>query len=55
MDIIVAHEGKQHSFRTATALYQKGYLFKYITTLYDKPFSLPRIIKTLLNGKLGKN
>ena len=54
MDIIVAHEGKQHSFRTATALYQKGYLFKYITTIYDKPFSLTRIIKTLLNGKLGK-
>lgn len=54
MNIIVAHEGKQHSFRTATALYQRGYLFKYVTTIYDKPFSLTRIVKLLLRGSLKK-
>lgn len=54
MKIIVAHEGKQHSFRTAEALLQKGYLFKYITTIYDKPFSLTRIVKYLLRGDAKK-
>lgn len=54
MDIIVAHEGKQHSFRTAEALLQKGYLYKYITTIYDKPFSLTRIVKYLLRGDAKK-
>lgn len=54
MKIIVAHEGKQHSFRTAEALLQKGYLFKYITTIYDKPFSLTRIVKHILRGDAKK-
>lgn len=54
MKIIVAHEGKQHSFRTAEALLQKGYLFKYITTIYDKPFSLTRLVKWLLRGDAKK-
>ena len=54
MKIIVAHEGKQHSFRTAEALLQKGYLYRYITTIYDKPFSLTRIVKYLLHGDAKK-
>lgn len=54
MKIIVAHEGKQHSFRTAEALLQKGYLYKYITTIYDKPFSLTRLVKHLLRGDAKK-
>lgn len=54
MKIIVAHEGKQHSFRTAEALLQKGYLYKYITTIYDKPFSLTRIVKHILQGNVKK-
>ena len=54
MKIIVAHEGKQHSFRTAEALLQKGYLCRYITTIYDKPFSLTRIVKYLLHGDAKK-
>lgn len=54
MKIIVAHEGKQHSFRTAEALLQKGYLFKYITTIYDKPFSLTRLVKWVLRGDAKK-
>lgn len=54
MKIIVAHEGKQHSFRTAEALMRKGYLFKYITTIYDKPFTLTRMVKWLLRGDAKK-
>lgn len=54
MKIIVAHEGKQHSFRTAEALLQKGYLYRYITTIYDKPFSLTRLVKHLLRGDAKK-
>lgn len=54
MKIIVAHEGKQHSFRTAEALLQKGYLYKYITTIYDKPHSLTRMVKHLLRGDAKK-
>lgn len=54
MKIIVVHEGKQHSFRTAEALLQKGYLYKYITTIYDKPHSLTRIVKHLLRGDAKK-
>ena len=54
MKIIVAHEGKQHSFRTAEALQQKGYLYRYITTIYDKPWSLTRIVKHLLRGDAQK-
>lgn len=54
MKIIVAHEGKQHSFRTAEALYRKGYLFKYITTVYDKPWNLTRGLKYLLRGNAKK-
>lgn len=34
--IIVAHPGKQHSYKTAEALYLNGNLFKYFTTVYDK-------------------
>lgn len=36
MKIIVAHPGKQHSYKTAEALYKGNMLFQYITTVYDK-------------------
>jgi glycosyltransferase involved in cell wall biosynthesis len=38
--IILAHPGRQHSFRVAKALKEKGWLFKYITTVYNKNDSL---------------
>lgn len=34
--IIVAHPGKQHSYRMATAIKKSGCLFRYITTVYNK-------------------
>lgn len=52
--IIVAHEGKQHSFRTAEALLKVGFLDKYITTIYDKPWSLTRMVKHVLRGGAQK-
>ncbi|MFI3249004.1 MAG: glycosyltransferase family 4 protein [Rikenellaceae bacterium] len=54
MKIIVAHEGKQHSYRTAEALQRSGSLAKYITTIYDKPRSLTRLVKHLLRGSMRK-
>ena len=40
MKIIVAHPGKQHSFRLAAALEKAGVLQQYVTTLYKKSDSL---------------
>lgn len=53
MKIIVAHPGKQHSFKTAEALNKDNHLFKYITTVYDGPKSLTSLLKYFLKGKLA--
>lgn len=48
--IIVAHPGRQHSFRVAKALKDGGMLYKYVTTVYNKKSSLPmRFVKLFLN------
>lgn len=52
--IIVVHPGKQHSFQMATALKNKQILYKYITTVYDKPKSLTNFIIKFLKGKNKK-
>ena len=52
--IIVAHPGKQHSFHTAVALDRQQRLEKYITTIYDKPLSLTRLVTFLLRGTSKK-
>lgn len=50
--ILVAHPERQHSFRVAEALYKKGMLYKYVTTVYDKKAStLMRMLKLFLNRK----
>lgn len=36
MKVIVAHPGKQHSYRLASALKKSNYLKRYVTTLYNK-------------------
>lgn len=49
--IIVAHPGRQHSFRVASELKQNDMLFKYITTVYDKQSSiLMNVVKHILSG-----
>lgn len=57
--VIVAHPGRQHSFRLASALKKNGMLYRYITTIYDKEDSkLEKIVKLFLsenNRKRLKN
>lgn len=48
--VIVAHPGRQHSFRVAKALKEAGLLYKYVTTIYDKEDSvLMKVAKLFLN------
>jgi glycosyltransferase involved in cell wall biosynthesis len=57
--VIVAHPGKQLSLKLAEALYQKGYLYSYHTSVYFKQNSLfLRFISIFLskeNKKRAKN
>ena len=48
MKIIVAHPGRQHSFRLASALKKAGLLDCYVTTVYDRPTPVNRAVKALL-------
>ena len=54
MKVIVAHPSKQHSFQTAIALKRKGYLYKYVTSVYDKKGSITWLLKQLLNKQNKK-
>lgn len=49
--IIVAHPGRQHSFRVATALKKSGMLYKYATTVYNKDNSLLMKLTKLFLGE----
>ena len=49
--ILVAHPGRQHSYRVATALIHHDMLDKYATTVYDKKSSiLMKITKAFIKG-----
>lgn len=52
--IALVHPDKQHSFKTAKALIDMGYLEQYITTVYDKPGSLTHYLTKLLTGNFKK-
>ncbi len=54
MKVIVAHPGQQHSYQTATALKKNGFLYKYITTVYNKNKSVTRSICYILRGNLKR-
>ena len=49
--IIVAHPGRQHSFRVATALKKSGMLYKSATTVYNQDNSLLMKMTKLFLGK----
>lgn len=51
--IIVAHPGKQHSYRMATAIKKSGCLFRYITTVYNK--KKKSFLMSLANKVLGND
>lgn len=51
MKVIVAHPGKQHSYRLASALKKSGDLLCYCTTVYDKDHSiLMKFAKKILSS-----
>ena len=47
--IIVAHPGRQHSFRLASALKKSNMLLYYVTTIYDKNSFLMKFTKKFLS------
>ena len=48
--IIVAHPGRQHSFRLATALKKNNMLLYYVTTIYNKKSSwLMQLVQPFLS------
>lgn len=51
MKVLVAHPGKQHSYRMATALKKDNLLDVYVTTIYYKNHNLTSKIFWLLNQK----
>lgn len=52
MKIIVAHPGKQHSYRLASALKKAGMLHSYVTEIYDKDSSwMMQLVKKIVNPK----
>lgn len=53
--IIVAHPGKQHSFRLASALKKNNMLFKYVTTVYDRENSLLMKLIKKITSEENKN
>ena len=54
MKVIVAHPAQQHSFRLAAALHKSKRLYRYATTVYNKPFSLTRFASVFLSSKFRK-
>lgn len=49
--ILLAHPGRQHSFKVASELKKNGMLFKYITTVYDKESSMMmKLSKLFISG-----
>lgn len=54
LKVIVAHPGKQHSFQLATALNNEGILFKYITSVYNKPGSVTSFLSKFFKGDILK-
>lgn len=52
--VYVVHPGKQHSYRTAEALYNSGLLKKYITSVYNSPKSITRVLYSLSKGQIKK-
>ncbi len=52
--VIVAHPEKQHSFQLAAGLKKSGLLYKYITSIYDRPQSITNKIKKFLPERYKK-
>lgn len=49
--IVLAHPDKQHSYYTAKALDNAGWLMMYVTIIYDKPHSITRVLKSIIPNR----
>ena len=54
MKILIAHPAQQHSYRLATAFKRTGDLAAYVTTVYNAPKSLTRVILPMLPKELQR-
>lgn len=54
MKVLVIHPAQQHSYRLAAAIYKKGWLYKYITTVYRKKISFTSLFSLFLTGNARK-
>lgn len=52
MKILVVHPAQQHSYRLAAALSKRGWLYKYITTVYYKKYSFTYLTSFFLHEPL---
>lgn len=48
--VMVVHPGKQHSYKTASALEKVGLLDEYVTSVYNKPMTITRLLCRLSGG-----
>lgn len=48
--VMVVHPGKQHSYRTASGLEKAGLLDEYVTSVYNKPMTITRLLCGLSGG-----
>ena len=52
--VMVVHPGKQHSYKTASALEKVGLLDEYVTSVYNKPMTITRLLCRLSGGGIKK-
>ncbi|MBR8709113.1 hypothetical protein IX321_001921 [Bacteroides pyogenes] len=52
--VIIIHPDRQHSLQTALALQNKGYLYRYITTVYLKKNSLSLLFASIAPSSIKK-
>ncbi len=54
MKVVIAHPNKQHSFRLAKAIKEAGHDVTYITTFYNRPYSLTWLAAKVLQNNNGE-
>lgn len=52
--VIVAHPGKQHSYRVASTMQKNGKLKCYITSVYNKPGHITHGLYKISRGNIKK-
>ena len=52
--VVIAHPGKQHAFRTASALHKNDTLQCFITSVYNKPGRITNFLYRMTQGSIKK-